>query len=449
MRKLLPESAAARKNSDASGRRVRLLLPGQRIIKTAIAVLICLLIGYGRGYRAGSMSSEAAMTAIICMQPYLSTSAEYAVSRFAGSLIGSFWGLMLLFFLLAFPAAGTNYLILYTAMAAGILLCLYSSVLLKMPDTSSLAAIVYLSIVIAFPEVENPIWNTVGRMTDIMIGTAVAILVNTFRLPRDRNENQVFFVNVEDIAHSLDAKLSPAASFRFHQLCRDGALICMVSEHAPAFFSLQMDTSVLKVPMIVMDGAAIYDANTNQYLWSERINPLVAADIRNNLEAAGISYFIYTIHRNRICIFHSGSMRSEEKIIMERMQRSPYRSYLDGEIYEDNEIVYLKILVKEARLEMIRKTLTQDLLPEKNIRMEVRRQDGAEDVFSIYIYSRFATIERAKKALMEIMRRENALLQPQEITITDGYRDDRDAMLVLKAIEKLYEPVSLFGHKTS
>ena len=41
---------------------------GQRIVKTSVAVLITLLVYYLRGYRGADMPSEAAITAIICIQ---------------------------------------------------------------------------------------------------------------------------------------------------------------------------------------------------------------------------------------------------------------------------------------------------------------------------------------------------------------------------------------------
>ena len=54
---------------------------GQRIVKTAIAVFLCLVFYRLRGYRGETMSAEAAITAIICMQPYVQDTKEYALNR--------------------------------------------------------------------------------------------------------------------------------------------------------------------------------------------------------------------------------------------------------------------------------------------------------------------------------------------------------------------------------
>ena len=41
---------------------------GQRIVKTTIAVFLCLMIYSLRGYSGQNMPTEAAITAIVCMQ---------------------------------------------------------------------------------------------------------------------------------------------------------------------------------------------------------------------------------------------------------------------------------------------------------------------------------------------------------------------------------------------
>ena len=106
---------------------------GQRILKTTLAVFLCLLIYALRGFEGQDMPTEAAITAIICMQPYVQDSKTYALNRAVGTLIGAACGLLLLLLLSAFPALGQNRVILYALMAAGVLTALYSTVLVQMP----------------------------------------------------------------------------------------------------------------------------------------------------------------------------------------------------------------------------------------------------------------------------------------------------------------------------
>ncbi len=412
---------------------------GQRITKTTLAVFLCLLIYWLRGYHGQDMPTEAAITAIVCMQPYVRDSRIYAVNRAVGTLIGAAWGLALLLLLTAAPMLGEHKLFLYAMMAVGVLLSLYSTVLFRMPDASSLAAIVFLCIVIAFPDIEEPLHQAVNRMLDVFIGTAVAIAVNLVRLPRRRNRSVVFFVRTKDLVPDRFSHISPTALFRLNYLYNDGARICLMSEHAPAFFALQMSPVKLNTPMIVMDGAAIYDPAENTYL---QVIPLPTEDsarVRERLDSLGISYFIYTIHHNKTCIFHRGRVRPEEQIIYERMRRSPYRSYLEGENYAPEEIVYIKIIAPEDHITELEYTL-RTVLPRGRLRGVSRPQTEAEGIFGLYIYAHAATMEQAEKRLMEFLRESEPELTPKPILSRNGYRSERDAIHLLHQIEKTYEP---------
>ena len=221
---------------------------GQRIIKTSIAVFLCLVIYHMRGYRSGSMPVESAITAIVCMQPVVSTAGEFALNRFKATLIGAFWGILFVLFMDFLPAAVSGTILVYVFMSLGVLLSLYSAVLLHRPDMSSLCAIIFLCIAISYPNIEDPLRDALLRVVDIMIGTAVAVCVNIFRLPRDHRRERVFFLYQRDLIPSSSATLTPALMFQLNNLYRDGARICIQSEHAPAFFAMQFHNVNLALP---------------------------------------------------------------------------------------------------------------------------------------------------------------------------------------------------------
>ena len=427
----------------------RWVLPhlGQRIVKTTLAVFLCLLFYSMRGYRGQGMPTEAAITAIICMQPYVRDTGKYAVDRFVGTLLGVFWGLALLLLLNAFPAPGERLPLLYAMMAAGVLLSLYSAVLVRRPDASGLASIVFLCIVIAFPDIESPLRQAGRRILGVFVGTTVATLVNVVRLPRRaRRHDLVFFLRTGDLVPGGLSHLAPAASFKLNALFAAGARICLMSEHAPAFFAPEMRETRVTMPMIVMDGAAVYDANENHYLSVETLDSGDADLLCSRLAALGVSFFIYTVHNDKTCIFHCGELTGEEKTVYERMRRSPYRSYLEGEIYDDSEIVYLKIIAGRERLDEIEHSLN-GVLPKGRWRRVVRPQQGGEALYALYIYAHTATMEQARKRLMEMLRADEPELKSVALTPRSSCPGERDALQLLQKVENVYEPPLLFPRR--
>ena len=413
---------------------------GQRIVKTAVAVFLCLLYYYLRGYRGQEIPAEAAITAILCMQPYVRDTRDYALSRLAGTLIGTVCGLLFLLMLLAVPSIASHRLLVCVLMGLGVVSSLHTAVLLRRPDTSGLAAIVYICIVIAFPDIDAPLKQAGDRIFGVLLGTAVAIGVNVFRLPRRKNRDDVFFVRLRDLASDGYSAVPPAALFRLNYLYDDGAKICLMSEHAPAFFALQMSEAMLSVPMIVMDGAAIYDAKENVYLHTETVPVRGSAWLREQLDAHGISYFLYTVRRNKTCIFHQGEVRPQEKAVYERMRRSPYRSYLDGEICEPEEIVYIKVLGDETQIAGLAEKLCPHL-PAHGLRAAVRPQ-SVKGVSGLYVYSEKAGMRHAEDTLMALLRQKEPLLSPVEVFLQGGCRSEHDAMQLLYTLGNHYEPLA-------
>ena len=128
--------------------RYRLPRIGQRIIKTAIAVFICLIINSVlRGQEGDQMSTEAIITAIICIQPHIRDSRYSGLTRFLGSLIGVVWALFILLLFLDYPILSRNRLVMYGVMTLGIVAVIYTAVALRMPDTAGLAAIIYSCVI--------------------------------------------------------------------------------------------------------------------------------------------------------------------------------------------------------------------------------------------------------------------------------------------------------------
>ena len=431
------------KSSNIAAReRFRLPHIGQRLTKTAFAVFLCLLINYLRGLHGSAMSSESCITAIICMQPFVRDSREYAFNRIAGTLIGSFWGLLFLLLLELFPSLGQNRLLLYAMMAIGVLVSLYGAVAIHKADASGLAAIVFICIVITFPEIDSPMRQASTRILEVMIGTLIAIGVNVFRLPRDKNRDLVFFMRTKDLVPDRFAQLPPAALFKLNYLYNDGAKICLMSEHAPAFFTLQMSGTPLSVPLIVMDGAAIYDANENTYLYHENIEPETSAWLREYLDGLGLSYFIYTVHNNKTYIFHQGRMNEREKKVYDRMRVSPYRSYLDGEIYRDEEPVYFKIIDEDDKIFALRQRLHK-LLRDRGLRSVIRAQTAAPGISGLYIYSAMANTLRAREKLMHMLREKEPALEEQCVFLPGAYRSEQDAIHLLNTVGNYYEPLKI------
>ena len=412
---------------------------GLRIIKTGIAVAITLVIKYLLGFHTDNMAAEAAITAIICMQPHVHNAKTYAINRFTGSLIGAFWGMV---FLAIMYAIMPPLVVAYVAMGAFIIVTLYTTVLVKKADCASLAGIVFLCLVISFPEAESTVQTVLLKLGDIVLGTLVAVLVNAFRLPRQKNNSLVFFVRVRDIAPGTYSVVSPSVHFQLSSLYGDGAKICLISDHAPAFFVQQLGNIKLTVPMIVMDGAAIYDTEEMHYIWKATIRPELVDSLTELFTKLEISYSVYTIHEDRIHIYHRGEVNEAEKKNYNFLKKSPFRNYSLAGNYDKNEVICFKI--SENKKELVETILKLDPhLPKEGIRTFKRTDTGIKDVNALYIFSETSYQEQAQQKVMQILKERQADLNRVDVFLPsdDRFKREDDALNILNIVRRNFERI--------
>ena len=413
--------------------------PGQRIIKTSLAVTLCLLFYYFlKGFQGETMPAEAAITAIICLQPYVNSTKESGFIRLAGTVIGAIWGFLFLLGMHLFPVLGSNRSILYLLMGIGTLVALHSAVLFHLPDASGLAAIVFVCVVIAYPDIENPLNQAFLRIFDVMLGATIAILVNGVHLPRVKQHNKVFFIPLTDLADPFSAQLPPPVMFRLQSLLSKGAKICLTSPHAPTFQAAQFGSVKFNVPMIVMDGAAIYDPNENVYLATTNLNPSSCRWLMKYLD--DYSYFIYTVHRDRNCIYHHGELTELEDTVYRYLKRSPYRYYLEDDHFSVSDVVYIKLVTTRERAVRLQREL-EPMLSKMKLRSVIRSQPGLEEGCSLYFYAAHADIAHAQAHLIQLLRQENADVEICDLSDAQDRPAETDAIRLLQKADAEFEPL--------
>ena len=129
-------------------------------------------------------------------------------------------------------------------------------------------------------------------------------------------------------------------------------------------------------------------------------------------------------------------------MIYDNMKRSPYRNYLEGEVYEPDEVVYYKVIATDGMITGMEAAL-RNLMSDGKLRSVIRPQAGAPGISGLYIYSAEATVKHAENVVMWMLREENPALLPMEVFAQGPYRSEQDAIRLLHRIANEYEPIAL------
>ena len=84
--------------------------PGMRVVKTALAVFICLIIEY---YRGGSLPHHTCIATIVCMQPTLKSTFQAATDRTIGTVIAGTYAFLMASLLLRVFNIGAHTVLFY------------------------------------------------------------------------------------------------------------------------------------------------------------------------------------------------------------------------------------------------------------------------------------------------------------------------------------------------
>lgn len=149
--------------------------PGLRIIKTAIAVILCILF-YQYVERSGLIL--AAIAALICMQDSVEKSIHEGRNRMIGTTLGGFLGVLFIYF----PFFKVNYFLWIFLVFLGIISLIYCFNLLRIHDSIIIGSVVFLVIVLDAEgsAYATPMLYAVNRILDTFIGIILATLVNYF-----------------------------------------------------------------------------------------------------------------------------------------------------------------------------------------------------------------------------------------------------------------------------
>lgn len=420
----------------------KLPIPGQRILRTMTAVWLCLLVYVLRGRQGEPL--YAALAVLQCIQPTTSSMRSVARKRLTGTLVGAMWGLLLLLIEQALERAGhgepwLHYLLI--GLFTGVVL--YFTVLLKVREAAYFSACVFLVITIKHAEDVSPYVYAFNRTLDTAIGVVVAEIVNRVHLPRLPKRDTLFVSSVGDTLLGPDRQLSPYSKVELNRLLEDGAKFTVATSETQATVRELLAGVDLRWPVITMDGAALYDMKTMEYLRTVPMSRDKACRLVHWVRERELPFFSNSVEENLLVIRYEDLPNPAMRQLFEQKRKSPYRNYVRSPADLEKDILYLLILDRTERIEEVRRALEAE--PWSGEYRIVRVPSACDGYSGLKIYD-----DAVSRAAM--LRQLEELLQTKE-TVTFGSVPGRCDVVIRSAdhdrlvreLKRRFAPVDLRG----
>lgn len=388
---------------------------GLRILKSAIAVALCFVISYFR--KNEGIVFYSLLSALWCIQMYKTNTKRNAVQRFSGTVIGALNGLLYLLILRELIKSGADkteeglFFIQAALVSVFTIIVLYTTVLFKKKQASYFSCVVFLSIAVNHVTDLNPylfVWN---RFLDTCIGIAVGLFVNGFSLPLKKKKDILFVSGLDDTLLNKNSNLTDYSRVELNRMLDEGMQFTISTIRTPASLMDPVRDIHLKLPVIAMDGAVLYDMEEKMYRKVYVISAATSQKLLEIIRQAEVNCFTNVIMDDMLVIYYSESSDDCYNDMVKTLRRSPFRNYVKREPPKDNEVVYFLLLDKKDKMDKF-----LHVLKKSGYDKELKILKYASDEYPGYDCMKIYNKNSSKKNMMEYLKRMTGL----ERTVTFG-----------------------------
>ena len=415
---------------------------GMRIVKSVAAMMLCFAVYYARGKQGIPFYSLIA--ALQCIQPYSTSTRKFARNRLIGTAIGAVWGtlIMLVMHYLRPQPLIQHRLLYYLIICLMTGLVIYTTVVLGVKDTAYFTSVVFLCIVINHAWDESPWGFVFNRVTDTCIGILMAFLVNDIHLPRTKHWNTLYITGIDNALTTGEDPISDYSRIEWNRMVEEGAHITVATRQTPASIRENLAGVKLNHPVIVMDGAALYDMKEKRYLACTYMTEEEAQLASHFLDAEGLHYFTNKIIDDLLIIYYGDNANSVEQDVIRTRRTSPYRNYVHRTRQVYDHVVYLFLILPDDKC----RTVYEKMLKHpwtQNLRIVMEPMYGYEGYTFLKIYSPKVSREEMIEELKQRTGIQDVLVfgggtRPSDVLIR---QPDTDALV--RQLKKYYEPITI------
>lgn len=368
---------------------------GKRMIKSSIAVFLCFVVYLFR--QKEGIVFYSCIAAVLCMQQDITNTKKVGLNRVIGTFIGGLIGLFVLMFEKAFIP--DDYMLLeYMLTSFMIIPTIYITVLLKKTSASYISCVVFMSITVAHGADVNPFIFAMNRIIDTLIGIVIAFGVNSFHFPAGNHQDSLYVTSLDGTLLNDEDKLSNYTSVKLRQLLEQGANIVLTTSWTPSAFLLLLQDIPFAYPIIVMNGAAMYDMHKQQYKYCKLIPQDALQDIKTVFQESNVNCFLYTVIHHVLHVYYGKFQNPVEEDYYHALRKTPFCSYVYGDFPDDQNSIYVHAIHENQVIENVYKRL-KEKTAFYDLHVIVQKDKDHQGYSQIEIYSK----EASKKAAIQVL----------------------------------------------
>lgn len=222
-----------------------------------------------------------------------------------------------------------------------------------------MACVAYLSVAVIAHDGVSPYEFLFYRVVDTFLGVGIGSLVGSFHTHGKKRNDVLFVAELDDELRSAHRQISEFNKTALNHMIDEGALFTMITRQTPASLIAEVEHLKLRLPVIALDGAVLYDIYQNRYLHACLMEHDMGIRIRQLLTEQNRAFFTNVIVDDVWVIYYNDLVDEDQKGYLKKLRTSPYRNYMKRAPHDEDHILYFSVLDTHNRLIMLEKQLEE------------------------------------------------------------------------------------------
>ncbi|MHC1748895.1 MAG: HAD-IIB family hydrolase [Cellulosilyticaceae bacterium] len=141
------------------------------------------------------------------------------------------------------------------------------------------------------------------------------------------------------------------------KLINEGLYFSVATARTPATVVDLLRGIPMKVPIVVMNGTALYDSVQNKYLEVQYIDEIAVRAVNNIIKSHHQNAFIYTIEKHQLTAYYKNIETQAEQLFYEERKDRYLKKFIKGDIPEKMAVAYFTMLGNKDKIEKIAEEL--------------------------------------------------------------------------------------------
>ncbi len=319
---------------------------GKRILKSAFAVFLCFIINMLRN-QAGVVFYSC-IASVLCIQQDVQHTKKVGLNRVVGTFIGGLFGMLFLVIKDHVPIQGDFFL--YCIISIMIIPIIYVTVVFKKTSASYISCVVFMSIAITHRMDSNPFLFAWNRMLDTLIGIGVAYVVNKIHLPHHKRKDTLYVTTLDHMLLQENETLSGYTKIKLKELLEDDCAITLATSRTPSSLLPILKDIKFSLPLIVMNGAALYDCKSQTYSHCHFMKKECVEALTVLANKYNFTLFQNSIHYHVLHTYYHDFQSDIEEAYYHAMRKMPYHSYVYEKDINIHDCLYVTIVGSEEQI---------------------------------------------------------------------------------------------------